>query len=60
MFPFCPPLKLFTILPIFTKRRTNLISSDNIPTLYFIIYTLKFNGIADTRICKLGSSNNVN
>ena len=52
MFSFCPPLKLFTILPVFTKRRTNLLSSENIPTLYIIIYNLKFNGIADTRPCK--------
>ena len=53
---FCPPLNLFTILPILTKRRTNLISSENIPTLYFIIYTLKFNGIADKSTCEAGAA----
>jgi len=30
----------------------NLISSENIPTLHFKIFTLKFNGIADARICE--------
>ena len=52
MFSFCPPLKLFTTLPIFTKRRANLISPENIPTLHFIIYTLKFNDNENARICE--------